>query len=272
MVNGNNAVSPRVPFSSSAAIDHGATLLASASTADPPNHVSPYLVSAPPPLLKDSPSSRSHGRERAVSAVSSIGMSTDMHGGHIPFTHHLPMVPQEADEEQDHYDEVSSQTHSRILDVAQPVRDSLLWEHETNKKKKKKKNFIHFGRQKGLVKEKEHHWRAADWHSEEHAREREAREREDEMRRIEWEKRQEEIMQGAAVSRLTPHILFFPLFAYPFFFSQKKDTAPSPKSQPIHMPNVSPIGPVPTSVHTTSTFMIVLKTRHVSISPRCFAG
>lgn len=296
MVNGNNAISPRVPFPSSAAIDHGATPAASASTTDPPNHVSPYLVSAPLPLTKDSPSSRSHGRERAVSAVSSIGsvtatptrttttawsprfrststsdvpphdgrprsasrasMSTDMHGGHIPFTHHLPMVPQEADEEEDNYDEVSSQTHSGMMDVAQPVREqSLLWEdgkkEKTKKEKKKGKsalsNLFHFGRQRGksgngngngngtegVVKEKEHHWRAAEWHSEEHAREREAHEREEEMRRIEWEKRQEEIMQGAAVSPRRPLLTFCLLFS-----SQNGDIAPSPKSQPIHMPNV----------------------------------
>ncbi|KIR78514.1 hypothetical protein I305_02886 [Cryptococcus gattii E566] len=262
MVNGNNAISPRIP-----AIDpyNHATPPASATT-DPPRHVSPYLVSAPPPLTKDSPTSRSYGRERAVSAVSSIGsvtatpsttwsprfrstsdavpydahglgnprprsasrasMSTDMHGGHIPFTHHLPMVPQEADEEEDNnYDEVSSQTHSGTVEGVQPVREqSLLWEDSkaTKKEEKKKKkgksalsNLFHFGRQRGSngngtegertpkVKEKEHHWRAADWHSEEHARDREAREREEEMRRIEWEKRQEEIMQERRYRALT---------------------------------------------------------------------
>ncbi|KAE8542434.1 hypothetical protein D1P53_001213 [Cryptococcus gattii VGV] len=269
MVNGTNPISPRI-----SAIDpyNHATPSASATT-DPPNHVSPYLVSAPPPLTKDSPNSRSYGRERAVSTVSSIGsvtatpstttwsprfrstsdavppydghglgnprprsasrasMSTDMHGGHIPFTHHLPMVPQEADEEEDNnYDEVSSQTHSGTVEGVQPVREqSLLWEDskakETKKEKKKGKgksalsNLFHFGRQRGSngngngngtegehtpkVKEKEHHWRAADWHSEEHARDREAREREEEMRRIEWEKRQEEIMQERRYRALT---------------------------------------------------------------------
>lgn len=300
MVNGNSAISPRI-----SAIDpyNHATPSASASTG-PPNHVSPYLVSAPPPLTKDSPNSRSYGRERAVSAVSSIGsvtatptsttwsprfrstsdvpaydghglgnprprsasrasMSTDMHGGHIPFTHHLPMVPQEADEEEDNYDEVSSQTHSATVDGVQPVREqSLLWEDskakETTKKEKKKKkgksalsNLFHFGRQRGSngngngngngtegehtpkVKEKEHHWRAPDWHSEEHARDREAREREEEMRRIEWEKRQEEIMQGACGRFLTPCFHFCQLF-----FSQNEDIALSLKSQLIHMPNV----------------------------------
>lgn len=166
------------------------------------------------------------------------------------------MVPQEADEEEDNYDEVSSQTHSGMMDVAQPVREqSLLWEdgkkEKTKKEKKKGKsalsNLFHFGRQRGksgngngngngtegVVKEKEHHWRAAEWHSEEHAREREAREREEEMRRIEWEKRQEEIMQGAAVSPRRPLLTFCLLFS-----SQNGDIAPSPKSQPIHMPNV----------------------------------
>lgn len=190
-------------------------------------------------------------------------MSTDMHGGHIPFTHHLPMVPQEADEEEDNYDEVSSQTHSATVDGVQPVREqSLLWEDskakETTKKEKKKKkgksalsNLFHFGRQRGSngngngngngtegehtpkVKEKEHHWRAPDWHSEEHARDREAREREEEMRRIEWEKRQEEIMQGACGRFLTPCFHFCQLF-----FSQNEDIALSLKSQLIRMPNV----------------------------------
>lgn len=142
------------------------------------------------------------------------------------------MVPQEADEEEDNnYDEVSSQTHSGTVEGVQPVREqSLLWEDSKATKKEEKKknkgksalsNLFHFGRQRGSngngnangtegertpkVKEKEHHWRAADWHSEEHARDREAREREEEMRRIEWEKRQEEIMQGAAV--FSPRVL-----------------------------------------------------------------
>lgn len=184
------------------------------------------------------------------------------------------MVPQEADEEED-YDEVSSQTHSGTVEGIQPVREqSVLWEENktgNNKEEKKKKkgksalsNLFHFGRQRGgsnsngngngtegertpKVKEKEHHWRAPDWHSEEHARDREAREREEEMRRIEWEKRQEEIMQGAfgrvgrrasSVERFHFLTSYRMLTFFLAFFPQNEDIELSLKSQLIHMPNV----------------------------------
>lgn len=183
------------------------------------------------------------------------------------------MVPQEADEEED-YDEVSSQTHSGTVEGIQPVREqSVLWEEnktgnnnkkEEEKKKKKKgksalSNLFHFGRQRGgsnsngngngngngtegertpKVKEKEHHWRAPDWHSEEHARDREAREREEEMRRIEWEKRQEEIMQGAfgRVGRRASSVFIFSRriaclpFFWPFFLRTKISSSHSSRS------------------------------------------
>lgn len=183
------------------------------------------------------------------------------------------MVPQEADEEED-YDEVSSQTHSGTVEGIQPVREqSVLWEEnktgnnnkkEEEKKKKKKKgksalsNLFHFGRQRGgsnsngngngngngtegertpKVKEKEHHWRAPDWHSEEHARDREAREREEEMRKIEWEKRQEEIMQGV-FGRFHFLTSYRMLTFFLAIFPQNEDIELSLKSQLIHMPNV----------------------------------
>lgn len=247
LMNDNKAISPRVPFSSCATdpYNHGTT-----STVDPPSHVSPYLVSAPPPLTNDSPNS--HGRERSVSAVSSISpatpttwsphfrstfevpdghglgvqrqrqrsvsrasMSAELPGGHVPFTHHLPVVPQ-ADEEDS--DDRSTQAASGTLETAQPVQQqSFLHENNNNKKKKGGNNrkgalssLFHFGRRGSndsndrspRLKEKEHLWRT-DRYSEEHAKDREAREREEEMRRIEWERRQEEIMQDRRYRALT---------------------------------------------------------------------
>ncbi|OXH54972.1 hypothetical protein J002_03346 [Cryptococcus neoformans] len=249
MNDNNNAISPRVPFSSSVADPYNHS---TASTADPPSHVSPYLVSAPPPLTNDSPNP--HGRERAVSAASSIvpatpattwsphfrstfqvpdghghglgaqrqrsvsraSMSAELPGGHIPFTHHLPAVPQVNEEDSD---EGSMQGAPGTLETARPVQEQSLSRDEEGKKKKKKKKMdrksglsglFHFGRRGSndsndrspRLKEKEHPWRA-DRYSEEHARDREAREREEEMRRIEWEKRQEEIMQDRRYRALT---------------------------------------------------------------------
>lgn len=142
--------------------------------------------------------------------MSRASMSAELPGGHIPFTHHLPAVPQANEEDSD---EGSMQAASGTLETARPVqeRGSLRDEEKEGKKKKKKKmdrksglsGLFHFGRRGSndsndrspRLKEKEHPWRA-DRYSEEHARDREAREREEEMRRIEWEKRQEEIMQG----------------------------------------------------------------------------
>ncbi|WVQ95991.1 hypothetical protein IAU59_003091 [Kwoniella sp. CBS 9459] len=211
-----------------------------------PKHTSPYLVSAPPALTK----SEGHGRERTMSVASSVappihstwnssprlrtssdaqpppegfgnarrrasskaGMVQDGQGGHVPFTHHVPMV---AVEDQDTDDASATPTENLPAiseDAPAPARtpvDGIKAKKSEKEKRGRLSGLFHLGKRKSieagvpeaLTTHKDHKTDAQK--AEEKARDRERYEKDLERRRLEQERRDEELAQERRFRALT---------------------------------------------------------------------
>ncbi|WVO13810.1 hypothetical protein L204_101433 [Cryptococcus depauperatus] len=202
-------------------------------------HASPYLVTAPPALTEDSPTSE---RDRTFLAASSIlpmkktnlsmnrshfeaphqhglrsrgqwasmnSIGMDNQGGYVPFVHHLPMVTGQKEDKDNDNQSVSS----AIMENGPSVLDENLSAKEIKQDRKDKKNalshFFHLGRRKGSdtnesapnIKDHVRFKKEKMTRQNDFAKEEELRE--EEMRKIEWEKRQEEFIQERRYHALT---------------------------------------------------------------------
>ncbi|OCF43808.1 hypothetical protein I317_02250 [Kwoniella heveanensis CBS 569] len=209
----------------------------------PPKQTSPYLVSAPPALTK----TEGHGRERTMSVASSVappvhstwhssprlrtssdaqsppetfgtarrrasskaGLMADGQGGHIPFTHHVPMVAVE-----DHDTDADSVPAAESLpaiveDTPSPARTPVGGIKGEKEKRGRLSGLFHLGKRKSidaglpevLTSHKDHKTDAQK--AEEKARDRERYEKDLERRRLEQERRDEELAQERRFRALT---------------------------------------------------------------------
>ncbi|WWC95775.1 hypothetical protein V866_002641 [Kwoniella sp. B9012] len=221
--------------------------------ADQPTHRSPYLVSAPPALT----SSDNHGRERTMSVASTIapptrstwgssprqrqsidshpspeiqnanrrrasskgGLLSDGQGGHVPFTHHLPVPSVDEGSPEHELDDVSevlpaiTENDSAVL-PSMPTIQSDKSSKDGKEKEKEKKNrlsdIFHIGKKRSAdVPPKHDHnllhkdHRTDKQKEEDKLRERERYERDVERRRLEQERRDEELAQERRFRALT---------------------------------------------------------------------
>ncbi|WWC73765.1 uncharacterized protein I206_107737 [Kwoniella pini CBS 10737] len=219
-------------------------------------HKSPYLVSAPPALIQ---SEEGHGRERTTSIASSVAppmhstwgssprhrQSFDSHpspdmqalsrrrasskaglladgqsGGHIPFTHHLPVPQVDEGSPDDELDDISenlpaiTEQESGSIPMGRPSQpDKSGKEGKEKEKKSRLSNIFHIGSGKKKTTETptikhEHHLLHKDHKTDlqkeqEKAREREKYEKDVERRRLEQERRDEELAQERRFKALT---------------------------------------------------------------------
>ncbi|OCF73256.1 hypothetical protein I204_06487 [Kwoniella mangroviensis CBS 8886] len=221
--------------------------------ADQPTHRSPYLVSAPPALT----SSDNHGRERTMSVASTIapptrstwgssprqrqsidshpspeiqtanrrraslkgGLLSDGQGGHVPFTHHLPVPSVDEGSPEHELDDVSEvlpaimENDSAVLPSMPTIQSDKSSKDGKEKEKEKKNrlsNIFHIGKKKSAdVPPKHDHnllhkdHRTDKQKEEDKLRERERYERDVERRRLEQERRDEELAQERRFRALT---------------------------------------------------------------------
>ncbi|WVW86993.1 hypothetical protein I302_109049 [Kwoniella bestiolae CBS 10118] len=219
--------------------------------AEQPTHRSPYLVSAPPALT----SSDNHGRERTMSVASTVapptrstwgssprqrqsidshpspemqalhrrrasskaGMMSDGQGGHVPFTHHLPVPSvdegspeQELDDVSDGLPAITENDSTALPSLAPTVSDKSSKEGKEKEKKSRLSNIFHIGKKKApeAPNKHDHHLLHKDHRTdkqkeEDKAREREKYERDVERRRLEQERRDEELAQERRFRALT---------------------------------------------------------------------
>ncbi|WRT69632.1 uncharacterized protein IL334_006621 [Kwoniella shivajii] len=219
-----------------------------------PKHTSPYLVSAPPALT----SSENHARERTMSVASSIhppvhstwgstprhrqsleshgspdlealrrrrasskgGLTPDGQGGHVPFTHHLPVphveegAPEEEEDLEAASDGLPAITENDLEPTRVPTQSSKSSkEVKENKDKKNRLSSLFSMKKKKSIDQvsqqhHEHHLLHRDHKSdrqkeEEKAREKEKYEKDVERRRLEQERRDEELAQERRFRALT---------------------------------------------------------------------
>ncbi|KAK8849639.1 hypothetical protein IAR55_004974 [Kwoniella newhampshirensis] len=210
-------------------------------------HFSPYLVSAPPALT----GSEAHGRQRTVSMSSSIGppmqstwgasprhrssfdtsseayahgraraasrvsMSPNDFGGHVPFTHHVPIAQVEEEVSDNATQSLPDEAPSTPASETEPViakpAETLQTKKGVKEKKGRLSQLFHLGKRKGaetVISEPqpkdgymEH--RAETQKSEEYAKAKAQLEREAEMRRLEQERRADELAQERRFKALT---------------------------------------------------------------------
>ncbi|WWD20266.1 hypothetical protein CI109_104742 [Kwoniella shandongensis] len=212
-------------------------------------HISPYLVSAPPALTGEP-----HGRERTASIASSIGppmrttwgssprhrasfdspgesfaqgraraasrasMSPDDIGGHIPFTHHIPIAQVDEERETDeesHSVEVQDDVPTAMPSETEPATAKPIGSKTARTGSKEKKGrlsqLFHLGKRKGSdiivpelqPRDRPKEQRLEKHRSEEHAKEKAKLDKEAEMRRLEQERRADELAQERRYKALT---------------------------------------------------------------------
>ncbi|WWC92744.1 uncharacterized protein L201_007703 [Kwoniella dendrophila CBS 6074] len=219
-----------------------------------PKHHSPYLVSAPPALT----TSDNHGRGRTMSVASSVApplhstwgssprqrhsmeshaspelsaihrrrasskagmLSENQGGGHVPFTHHLPVPQVDQGSPERELDDVSDglPAITEIDTASAPSRvltqsDKSSKEGKEKEKKSRLSNIFLIGKKKPAVESNphkhDHHLLQKDHRTdkqkeEDRIREKEKYEKDIERRRLEQERRDEELAQERRFRALT---------------------------------------------------------------------